>query len=50
MKTITFKTKEIMAPLFKALVRLILEYGNVVWAPYKKKEIDAIESIQRHYI
>ena len=49
MKTISFKTKEIMVPLFKALVRPILEYGNVVWSPYKKKDIDAIESIQRHY-
>ena len=32
-RTITFKSKEIMVPLFKALVRPILEYGNVVWCP-----------------
>ena len=36
MGTITYKTKEIMIPLFKALVRPILEYANSVWCPYKK--------------
>ena len=48
-RTITFKSKEIMVPLFKALVRPILEYGNVVWSPNKRKHIDLIESIQRNF-
>ena len=34
-------------PLFKSMVRPHLEQGNVVWAPYKKKYIDAIENVQR---
>ena len=38
-----------MAPLFKALVRPILEYGNVVWNPAKRKYINYIESVQRHF-
>ena len=33
--------------LFKSMVRPPLEQGNVVWAPYKKKYIDAIENVQR---
>ena len=33
-------------PLFKSMVRPHLEQGNVVWAPYKKKYIDAIENVQ----
>ena len=48
-RTITFKSKEIMVPLFKALVRPILEYGNVVWCPKKKRHIELIESIQRNF-
>ena len=48
-KTISFKSKEIMVPLFKALVRPILEYGNVVWKPSKRKHINQLESIQRHF-
>ena len=36
-----------MLPLYKALVRPSLEYGNPVWCPYKKKDIDDIEDVQR---
>ena len=49
MGTITYKTKEIMIPLFKALVRPILEYANSVWCPYKKKHIKSIEKIQKQF-
>ena len=43
------KTPNIMVPLFKAMVRPILEYANCVWAPYLKKDVNALESIQRHF-
>ena len=46
---ITYKSPTIMIPLFKALVRPVLEYGNVVWCPSKRTHIDQIESIQRHF-
>ena len=38
-----------MVPLFKSLVRPILEYGNAVWAPYKVKDKNLVESVQRHF-
>ena len=38
-----------MVPLFKALVRPILECGNVVWCPKKKRHIELIESVQRNF-
>ena len=49
LRNIHFKSPRIMVPLFKALVRPILEYGNVVWCPYTIKDIDAIEEVQRFY-
>ena len=47
--TITNKSKLIMIPLFKALVRPILEYGNAVWSPHLRKHIDLLEGVQRRF-
>ena len=33
--------------LFTSLVRSLLEYGNVIWGPFYKAEIIAVEKIQR---
>ena len=49
MKNICHKSKDIMVPLFKALVRPHLEYANAVWAPYKRKDIDKLEKVQRQF-
>ena len=46
---ITNKTKQIMIPLYKTLVRPILEYGNVVWAPRLRKDINTLEGVQRRF-
>ena len=35
-RTITYKTRDIMVPLFIALIRPVLEYGNAVWCPFGK--------------
>ena len=43
------KTPKIMVQLFKSMVRPIIEYANVVWAPYLKKDIVLLESVQRHF-
>ena len=42
-RTFKFIDKEIFALLFKSRVRPILEYGNTIWSPRLKKDIDAIE-------
>ena len=48
-RNITYNKKSIMCPLFKALIRPILEYGNAVWSPFIKEDIDNIEKVQRHF-
>ena len=48
-RTITYKSKDIMIPLYKALIRPIIEYANPVWNPYTRKYIDLIEDIQHYF-
>ena len=49
LRSIEFKTPYILVPLFKSLVRSIIEYANPVWCPYKRKHIDLLEKIQRSF-
>ena len=46
---INHKTKEIMLPLYKSIVRSIIEYANTVWCPHLRKHIDLIEGVQRRF-
>ena len=45
----TFKDSKILVPLFKTLVRPILEYGNTVWCNGLKKYATKIENVQRRF-
>ena len=46
-RTIMYKKKQLTVPLYKALVRPHLEYCIQAWRPYRKKDIDKLERIQR---
>ena len=46
-RTITYKEKQLIVPLYKAIVRPHLEYCIQAWRPYRKKDIDKVERIQQ---
>ena len=48
-RTITYKEKHLIVPLYKAMVRPHFEYCIQAWRPYCK-DIDKLERIQRRAI
>lgn len=46
-KAYTSRDRTTISTLYKALVRPILEYGNVIWGPFYQVDIEMIESVQR---
>ena len=46
-RTIMYKKKQLIVPLYKAIVRPHLEYCIQAWRPYRKKDMDKLERIQR---
>ena len=39
--------RDLLLKLYKSLVRPIIDYGNVIWFPYTKKNKKLIENVQR---
>ena len=48
-RNFTYRDSDILVPLFKSLVRPILEYGNTVWSNGLKKNMNKIENVQRRF-
>ena len=46
-RNIAYKEKRLIIPLYKTIVRPHLEYCIQAWRPYRKKDIDTLERIQR---
>ena len=49
LRNFSYRSKKVLVPLFKALVRPILEYANVVWDSSFRSQINLLESVQRTY-
>lgn len=46
-RTFHYLDKHMLVTLFKSLVRPHLEYGNVAWSPFYKKDVLTLEKVQR---
>ena len=46
-RNIVYKKKKLIIPLYKTIVRPHLEYCIQAWRPYRKKDIDILERVQR---
>ena len=46
-RTFVFLDKHNFNLLYKSLVRPHIEYGNIVWSPFWKPDINIIENVQR---
>ena len=46
-RAFSYLDEETLLVLYKTLIRPILDYGNTIWFPTLKKDIRAIENVQR---
>ena len=46
-RTFDYIEKDSFILLFKALIRPHIEYGNAIWHPFLRKDIESVENVQK---
>ena len=46
-RTFDYIEKDSFILLYKALIRPHIEYGNVIWHPFLRKDIESVENVQK---
>ena len=49
LENFTYRSKKVLVPLFKTLVRPVLEYANNAWNSSLRQNIDDLEAVQRRF-
>ena len=49
LENFTYRSKKVLVPLFKSLVRPVLEYANNTWNSNHRYHVDDIEAVQRRF-
>ena len=49
LRNFSYRSKKVLVPLFKSIVRPILEYANSAWDSSMRSQVNLIEGVQRKY-
>ena len=49
LENFSYRSKQVLVPLFKTLVRPVLEYVNNAWNSNQRYNIDEIEAVQKRF-